>query len=309
MKKVLLTGASGFIGKNILLQKPDLWHVTAVSNACELNSFVDLNGIKNVVCNRVDLSSNRDIERISGSYDLVIWLAANGDPALSVLEPTSDLIKNTYALVNTMGHIDINVFVYFSSGAVYDGIKGNITPESKLNPKLPYAISKLAAEQYVKHFSKKGRIKNYQIVRFFGAYGPYEPSRKIYSKLVIAFGVNKDKIFKIKGDGRNYIDAMYIDDTVEGIKLIVENVDSNQVFDFFFGNRMPLNRLVTEASEIFGLSNVEIIHEGVVPEYMEFVPVSDYMRKNIGWKPKYYLKDGLLKFYDHLVNAPKITIT
>ena len=122
--------------------------------------------------------------------------------------------------------------IFFSSGAVYDGLTGLVSPESKLNPKLPYAISKLASEQYIQFFAKKGQIENYIILRFFGAFGPYEPERKIYTKLVRAFALEGKDEFVVRGDGKNLIDAMYVDDTIDGILKVMASSEKNKIVDF-----------------------------------------------------------------------------
>ena len=90
--------------------------------------------------------------------------------------------SNTVALVTFLEHCSVNHLVYLSSGAVYDGLVGAVSPETPCSPRLPYAISKLAAEQYVRFFSeRRHRPASYINVRFFGAYGPYEPARKYAS--------------------------------------------------------------------------------------------------------------------------------
>src|SRR4029453_6016727 len=86
---------------------------------------------------------------------------------------------------------------------------------------LPYAISKLASEEYIRFYAdRRGAPANFINVRFFGAFGPYEPLRKITPRFLTAVG-RGDRDFTLRGDGRNLIDFMYVDDAVRGLLALV----------------------------------------------------------------------------------------
>ena len=61
---------------------------------------------------------------------------------------------------------------------------------------MPYAVSRLACEHYIKAFQKQGDVGSYTLLRFFGAYGPHEPSRKIYTRLAQALALEKQDEFE-----------------------------------------------------------------------------------------------------------------
>ena len=152
----------------------------------------------------------------------MLYLAANGDPAASSKRPRWDLESNTVAFVNTLEQCPADHVVYVSSGAVYDGLHGDVTPATPVSPRLPYAISKLASEQYLQFFcERRGTVSSYVNVRFFGAYGPYEAARKITTKWLQALA-RGEREFVIRGDGRNLIDFMYVDDAVDGFLALVK---------------------------------------------------------------------------------------
>ena len=89
--KILVTGAAGFIGKNLLLALKEQRQVIATYwRAAHFPDFVSRNNLKMVVPLRVDLSSADDIDkiaRIDQKFDCCVYLAANGDPAVSVDNP------------------------------------------------------------------------------------------------------------------------------------------------------------------------------------------------------------------------------
>jgi len=148
------------------------------------------------------------------------------------------------------------------------------------------------------HAQKKGRIGTASVARFFGAYGPYEAERKIYGRLVRQFAFARSPKFTVRGDGRNLIDAMYVDDTVRGIRAILDRRPAQTAtFDFYSGRPLSLKDLVTEAAATFGLQ-AEIEYAGEVPEYIEFRSTDRTMETQFGFRPAIELKEGLARFRD-----------
>jgi nucleoside-diphosphate-sugar epimerase len=297
--KVLVTGASGFIGKNVLTAAPPEWDVVATYRRDEsFPGFLRDHGLSKVTALRVDLGDAAAVAALDARYkafDACIYLAANGDPAWSTKEPGEDLRSNAVALLNLVSHATFGHLVFFSSGAVYDGLKGPVNPRTPVNPTLPYAISKWAAERYVAHAQHAGRIRTATIVRFFGAYGPHEPARKIYGRLVKQFAVDRSPAFTIRGDGRNLIDAMHVDDTVRAIRLILDKGTESRTVDLCSGTPLTLAELVTTAAKRFGLEpKIELT--GEVPEYIEFRSDDRTMETAYGFKPQIALGDGLERF-------------
>ncbi|MGE5617064.1 MAG: NAD-dependent epimerase/dehydratase family protein, partial [Bacillota bacterium] len=176
-------------------------------------------------------------------------------------------------------------------------LRGAVTPESAVKPVLPYAISKWASERYVLHARKRGRVKVASIARFFGAYGPYEAERKIYGRLVRQFAFDRAPKFTIRGDGRNLIDAMYVDDAVRAIHAIVAKASDTRIFDLASGSPLTLKMLVEQAAQAFDIAP-EIELQGEVPEYIEFRSGDRTMETEFGFKPAIGLADGLHRFRD-----------
>src|SRR5689334_11953113 len=203
-----------------------------------------LSDVQPVRCDLTDSAAVREWARANGSFDACLYLAANGDPTKSADRPAWDLALNTLALITLLEHVKFGHFVYVSSGAVYDGLRGGVSPETTVAPRLPYAISKLASEHYVRTFADRVKsIGSYLNVRFFGAYGPYEPARKITTKLMRAV-MNGQREFTIRGNGENLIDFMYVDDAVDGFLTLTAAVGHSGSVDFASGAPVSVNAVV-----------------------------------------------------------------
>ena len=263
--RLLITGTSGFIGKNLVPSLPTEWDICIAAHAV--------------------INAN---SALPSHFDACVYLAGNGDPNRSCEDPAYDLNANTGTLLNLFsGGITFDKFIYFSSGAVY------------LDPPIPYSISKRASEQYLQYLKWQGRIKDLTIVRFFGAYGPHEPERKIYTRLVRRFGIEKNPRFTIRGDGTNLIDAMYISDTIDAIHLLLDNHLGVDTIDLSSKEPMTITDLVIKAGKVFGIVP-EISYVGEVAEPIDFISTDFTLERDLGFEPTVSLEDGLKHLCGHI---------
>jgi nucleoside-diphosphate-sugar epimerase len=302
--RVLVTGASGFIGHNVLLRAPRDWHVVAVYHKTGgLDDFIGRHGLTHVRAERCDLTSPAEVARLAreaGSIDACLYLAANGDPAASAIRPAWDLQLNTLALVTCFEHIRAGHVVYVSSGAIYDGLNGPVSPEMPVAPRLPYAISKLASEQYLRAFCERQKtVGSFINVRFFGAYGPYEPARKITTRWVRGV-MGGQREFTLRGNGENLIDFMYVDDAVDGLLKLVVPAGYSGTVDFGSGAPVSVNAVVQTLARVLG-ADVAVRHEGHTEEYIQFYTVDRTMRDRFGVVPRISFADGVRKLHQFLV--------
>ena len=138
-------------------------------------------------------------------------------------------------------------------------------------------------------------------MRFFGAYGPYEPPRKLYTRLVRQFAFQRDPRFTITGDGENYIDAMYIDDAIKALLAVLAQPPTEKVrcLDLGVGSGESVNAVVARAARVFGLQP-QIAHEASAAEYIQFVIDPHPLESIYQFVPTISLEDGLQRLADHL---------
>jgi len=305
--RVIVTGASGFIGRNVLLRAPRDWEITAVYHRADvLEAFVAAHGLSHHVRPvRCDLMNPADMagltQAVGGRADAVLYLAANGDPAASVERPRWDLESNTVALVNFLEHCPVDHVVYVSSGAVYDGLTGPVSPSTAVAPRLPYAISKLASEQYVRFFAERRHaVGSYINVRFFGAYGPYEPLRKITTRWMRAV-MDGQRQLTVRGDGENLIDFMYVDDAVDGFLTLAAAAGATGTVDFASGAPISVNEVVRTMGRTLGVE-IALSHDGHSEEYILFRTVDAAMSERFGVRPKIPFADGVARLQQFLAS-------
>jgi nucleoside-diphosphate-sugar epimerase len=305
---ILLTGASGFLGRNFILHCPGTWNVLALySNDGTFPEFVAAANKPNVTAASCDLQQPEQVRALFDTHgcdwDCCLYLAAKVDIPWSVREPREDLLWNTGSLLNVLAGLRARKFVYFSSGAVYDGLHGEVHPDACIDPTLPYAISKLACERYVSFYNQRQRsIENALIVRFFGAYGPYEAPHKIYTRLIRAFAVERTETYSMYGDGRNLIDAMYIDDAVEAVHHMITGDHWNDTINLAAGDRRTIEELVRESAAALGVSSVNIQKHGIAHESNDFWGSTREMETIYGFRPRTTLADGIVRFRDFLLS-------
>jgi nucleoside-diphosphate-sugar epimerase len=304
--KVLVVGASGCLGRNILIQLPKEWTVTAIYRSDPLFPlFLTENKLHHVQPMKIDLASYQSRKILKDlflkEFDVCFFAWGNSDIAKSVMDPGFDIQSNVIALNNLLCYVPMRRIVYISSGTVYEGNSGLVNESAMVQPKTPYGISKLTSELLIKSFSKNGDNElDYCIIRFFGAYGPYEPERKIYTNLVKTFGIRKEHRYTIRGDGKNLIDAMFVEDAVNAFLYIGAGEQKRSIVNVAYEQPMSINELVQRVANVFGINNLEILHEGQTAEPIKFMADTHLLHDVYGFRARVTLEEGIQKLFSHL---------
>ena len=332
-KVVLITGAAGFIGANLvkrLLEEFDSVKVVGIDNItdyydvrlkherlAELSAYGD-----RFVFIKGSIADKQAIDTLFVDYkpQVVVNLAAQAGVRYSITNPDAYIESNLigfYNILEACRHNDVEHLVYASSSSVYGSNKKvpYSTDDKVDNPVSLYAATKKSNELMAHAYSKLYNIPSTGL-RFFTVYGPCGRPDMAY------FGfTNKllkgDKI-QIFNYGHCKRDFTYVDDIVEGVVRIMQHAPEKQVGDdglpippykvYNIGNNSPENLL-----DFVQILQEELIAAGVLPENYDFeshkelvpmqpgdVPVTyadtTALEQDFGFKPQTSLREGLRRF-------------
>lgn len=253
--RVLVTGGAGFIGSHLANQLRRQGHSVRVLD--DLSAGDPARLAPGIHLNRGDVKDVPKLWSLLQGVDVVFHLAA------LVSVPASVLYPREYNDVNVGGTVslleacrDVGVVkrvVLASSATVYGNHSTQPVHEAmETRPGVPYAVSKLAAEQYL---FTMGRISGYETValRIFNAYGPGQTLPPAHAPVIPQFlqqilGRGSVVVF---GDGKQTRDFVYIDDVVDALISAAAAPEVNgQIINIGSGVETSLDALIETMASI-----------------------------------------------------------
>lgn len=331
-KTILVTGAAGFIGSNLVKRLfKDVTDVKVVG-IDNMNDYYDVH-IKEErlrMLQKFDgftmvygsIADKAVLDKLFEEYkpQVVVNLAAQAGVRYSITNPDAYIQSNLIGFYNVLEacrHHEVEHLVYASSSSVYGSNKKvpYSTDDKVDNPVSLYAATKKSNELMAHAYSKLYNIPSTGL-RFFTVYGPAGRPDMAYfgftNKLV------KGDTIKIFNYGNCKRDFTYVDDIVEGIVRVMQHAPEKQNGEdglpippykvYNIGNSHPENLL-----EFVSILQEELIRAGVLPEDYDFeahkqlvamqpgdVPVTyadtPPLEKDFGYKPSTPLREGLRAF-------------
>ena len=334
MQMILVTGAAGFIGANLvlsLLNSSSEIHVIGIDN---LNDYYDTS-IKEYRLTQIEKASRNNwtfikgniadkklIEDVFNKYspDIVVNLAAQAGVRYSITNPDVYIESNLigfYNILEACRNHPVEHLVYASSSSVYGSNKKvpYSTDDKVDNPVSLYAATKKSNELMAHAYSKLYNIPSTGL-RFFTVYGPAgRPDMAYFSFTNKLIKGEKIRIFNYGNCKRDFT---YIDDIVEGIARVMKQPPQKQTGEdglpippyavYNIGNSNPENLL-----DFVQILQEELIRAKVLPEDYDFeahkelvamqpgdVPITyadtTALERDFGYKPSTALREGLREF-------------
>jgi len=296
-KKVVVTGAAGFIGSHLVeVLVAAGATVTALDN---LHSGVmsNLQAVRDRICfQRVDVRDGARLTSLLEGADLVFHLAGNALVPYSVEDPSYDFESNvigTFHLLRCLRERHIGRVVFSSSAAVY-GIPCTEAVEEghRLEPVSPYGASKLAAERLGVGWARTYGLE-FVIARIYNTYGPRQ--RK-YVMFDLLNKLHRDPgHLEVLGDGQQVRDYSYVSDTVQALLLLGQRGQPAEAYNVAGGNPTRIADLVPVLVAAMGLRNVPVTYTGTSWRGDIPVMVGDIRKlKNLGFTPRISLEQGIV---------------
>lgn len=331
-KTILVTGAAGFIGANLVKELLSTIEdkIVGIDN---LNDYYDVS-LKEYRLKEIE-SLGGDFTFVKGSiadkslldslfetynFNIVVNLAAQAGVRYSITNPDVYIESNMigfYNILEECRHHPVEHLVYASSSSVYGSNKKvpYSTDDKVDNPVSLYAATKKSNELFAHAYSKLYNIPSTGL-RFFTVYGPAgRPDMAYFSftnKLI------KGETIKIFNYGNCKRDFTYVDDIVKGIKLVMDKAPLKKNGEdglpippyavYNIGNNNPENLL-----DFVQILSEELVRAGVLPSDYDFeshkelvamqpgdVPITyadtSALERDFGFKPSTTLRDGLRAF-------------
>jgi UDP-glucose 4-epimerase len=216
----LVTGAAGFLGSALANELAREGHV--VRGLDDLSSGDDKRLFEDVHFTRGDVNDRPKLWSLLQDIDCVYHLAARVRVAESLLYPreyTDVNVGGTVSLMEAMRDVGVRRVIFASSGAVYGEQATQPLRENMVaNPNSPYAVSKLAAEHYVRTIGTLWEIETVSL-RIFNAYGPGQnlpPSHPPVVPNWLRQAVRGGSLV-LHGDGKQTRDFVYVTDVVRAL--------------------------------------------------------------------------------------------
>ena len=308
-KKILVTGADGFIGSHLceeLIKLGANVKALAFYNSFDKAGWIDAipkNCINEMEIVRGDVRDAEFVETITKNIDIIFHLAALIAIPYSYYAPRSYIETNVIGTLNVLQSsmkCSCERIINTSTSEVYGSAKYTPIDENHiLQAQSPYAASKIAADHLVESFVKSFNLPAL-IIRPFNTYGPRQSERAVIPTVIRQIIDPRVKTIKV-GDTSPKRDFNYVLDTVNAF-ISLANANKNLVeygvaYNAGSGQAVSIEETINIISKIsnnnkpikadkrrFRPKNSEVKH---------LVSSSKKLQKLSGWKPKISLNEGL----------------
>ena len=273
MKKILITGASGFIGKSL------------VDNLKEDNFKIFCYSSKDG-----DIKQQKTWDKMPNA-DYLIHLAAKTFVPDSWDHPQDFIDINSYSLINAIKYCKRNKcrLVYLSS-FIYGNKKTLINEESELSPHNPYALSKQIGENICEFYKKVDKL-DVIILRPFNIFGNNQKENFLIPKLIKQIK-NKEKISVM--DIKPKRDYLYIKDLINAIKKSLFYKGKFYIFNIGSGKSYSVEHVINILQKLFK-TNLDVITTQEIRKMEVDDTIADIKlaKKELNWQPEYSLEEAL----------------
>ena len=306
MAETLVLGANGFIGSHLVDALADAGH--------KVRAF-DRYGSKGPIYNE-----NDNVEQFVGDYlnkgdlaqalediEYVFHFISTTTPITAENDPVIDIetnVKTSVELFKLCVEKDIQKVIFASTGgAIYGNgelYAGSFKETDLASPVSPYAIGKLAIENYLHYFSLKYGLSSVAL-RISNPYGERQPMHRKQGVIPIFLeNMAHDRPITVYGDGSMVRDFVYVKDLAKMVVKVFESDDTKDVYNLGSGQGDSIAEIIDMAQKITG-KVPEIETKPVPPTFVQKV-ILDTTRFNQDFGPVMFtdLESGMRSTYEYI---------
>ncbi len=305
-KRILVTGAAGFIGSNLADRLLNLGAtVIGIDNLFNgrLENLEEASKHKNFQFHKADIRDFNFLLDIFKDIDIIFHEAAFTSVPQSVIMPEScnDVnINGTLNVLNAARKRDVGKVVFASSSGVYGDTP--TLPKKESMPRIPispYGVAKLACESYMQVFHHVYGLNTISL-RYFNVFGPRQQDSPYSGVIAIWLGkIIKNKNLIIFGDGNQSRDFTYIKDIIHANILAAENSSSGEILNIGAGSPIKLLDLAKIMLKLTNKEDLKIIFDPPRPGDIihSFADISK-AKEVLKFQPKYNQEQGLKEYFE-----------
>ncbi len=301
MATYLITGVAGFIGSNIaraLLAEGNI--VRGIDNFItgKRENLADLKGLDFI---EDTIESPEACARAMKDIDFVYHEAALASVPRSVAAPEPTNSANVTGSLNVLQaarKAGVKRVVYAGSSSAYGDQPTLPKHEGMLpDPISPYAVSKLAAENYMRCYTRVYGLETV-VIRYFNVFGPHQDPSSQYSGVLAKFSLAmlEGRTPVIYGDGTQSRDFTYIENVVNANLLAMHTAAelvSGKTFNVSTGERISLNDTVTILRELTGYNGPVEYADARAGDIAHSLADITLAKEAMGYKPTVNFREGL----------------
>ncbi len=294
MKRILITGGSGFIGSHIAEYFNGKAEIRILDN---LRSGYrrNLDGL-DVEFIEGDVRDRAAVARAVEGCDHVFHLAAmvSVPESMFKIEECVDInVNGLLVVLEESAKAGVEKLCFSSSAAIYGDNPVVPKVETMLpEPKSPYAITKLDGEFYCNLFTQNGKLKT-ACLRYFNVFGPRQDPKSAYAAAVPIFTAKAvaGEDITVFGDGEQTRDFIYVKDIVEANVFMAEH-DFTGVYNIAYGGSITINDLVARIVKVTN-SRSRIVHLDERPGDVKHSMAAVDRLRSTGFRPKHSFDAGM----------------
>lgn len=301
--RVLITGGAGFLGSALANHLVNQGHHVRVIDDLSSGDPLALDG--RVLFTRGDVRDIPKLWTVLRDVDVVYHLAARVSVPESILYPVEYNAVNTggtVSLMTAMRDAGVGRVVMASSATIYGEQPAQPTRETaEPHPPNPYAVSKLAAEHYVRAIGGLYEIETV-VLRIFNAYGPGQATPPAHAPVIPKFikrALSGESVV-IWGDGQQTRDYIYVDDVTMALAAAGEAaIADGTIINVGCGREVSVNELTREIGAAARVEIYPLYNETQSGGIRRSVADITRARELLGWEPRVSLDEGLERLVMH----------